>query len=818
VPRNGQRASALSRRTGNGRCKHYKSIDLESCKLLHKIHPAPPKARRLKPDYYLAAAIVLVCAALCGGCARRSASATGRRRDPRDRRPPAAGVADHLAPGLPMTDRLRLLIRSIDPNQGYGQDGIRADGIKAQIDADNTPEVLNYLLPKYAEELLNAGRTQEALDQFERIEKLWKRTDPSRWNEKGPRILHLRAIAYLRMGEEDNCLTNHNAESCRFPIAGGGVHKIQRGARGAVRTLLQILAEHPKDLTARWLLNISYMTLGEYPGAVPKQWLIEPSHFKSDYDVGRFKDIAGSVGMDMQRLSGGVIVEDFDGDGLLDVMVSAVGVNDQLRYFHNDGDGKFTERTKEAGLIGEVGGLNIMQTDYNNDGFPDVLVLRGAWNGPAGHWPLSLLRNNGNGTFTDVTEQAGLLRFHPTQTAVWFDYNNDGNLDLFIGDESRPDDPNPCELFRNNGDGTFTDVTKESGVDFQGYVKGVVSADFDNDGRPDLFLSVQGSPNVLFHNDGPASSGGGPMGAWKFTNVAHEAGVEEPGYSFSCLALDYDNDGRPDLFVSGFGSDQGGQVGDVVADYEGLPVADDYPRLYHNNADGTFTDVTKAAHVHKLLWGMGINFGDLDNDGWQDFYVGTGSPDLEFLVPNRAFRNAGGKYFQDVTTSAGLGHLQKGHGIAFADLNNDGQQDIVESMGGIRDADTAWFAFYENPGHASHWLTLKLEGTKTNRAAIGARVKVTLDTPAGSRDIYRTVGSGSSFGANPLRLEIGLGNADRIRQVEVFWPVTPQRQILRDLQMDRFYKIREGDAAAEPWDLRPFPYSHTPAAHHHHMV
>jgi hypothetical protein len=728
---------------------------------------------------------------------------------------PRTGPVDFHSPGLPMTDRLQLLVKSIDPDDIVGMDKLRAERLKAKLDADSSPEVLNYLLPKYAEELLNAGRTQEALAQFDRLERLWKRTDPALWKEKKSTILLLRAVGYLRMGEEDNCLTNHNAESCRFPIAGGGVHKIQRGARGAVRTLLQILAEHPKDLTARWLLNISYMTLGEYPGAVPKQWLIEPSHFKSEYDVGRFKDIAGSVGMDMQRLSGGVIVEDFDGDGLLDVMVSAVGVNDQLRYFHNDGDGKFTERTKEAGLIGEVGGLNIMQTDYNNDGFPDVLVLRGAWYHHQGHWPLSLLRNNGNGTFSDVTEQAGLLRFHPTQTAVWFDYNGDGNLDLFIADESKDDDPNPCELFRNNGDGTFTDVSKETGVDYLGFVKGVVSADFDNDGRPDLFLSVQGSPNVLFHNDGPASPGGGPKSAWKFTDIAHKAGVEAPRFSFSCLTFDYDNDGWPDIFVSSY-SFLNVAPGDVAADYLGLPHRDEYPCLFHNNRDGTFTDVTRAAHVHKLLWGMGINFGDLDNDGWQDFYVGTGTPDLAFLVPNRAFRNAGGKYFQDVTTSAGLGHLQKGHGIVFADLNNDGQQDVLESMGGILDADTAWFAFYENPGHANHWLTLKLEGIKTNRAAIGARVKVTVDTPAGSRDIYRTVGSGGSFGANPLRLEIGLGNADRIRQVEVFWPVTQQRQILRDLRMDRFYKIREGDATAVPWDLKPFPYSHAPAPHPHH--
>lgn len=714
-----------------------------------------------------------------------------------------------------MPERLRIIFDAIDPDNIVGMDTKKVARIKAKMDMDSSPEVLNFLLPKYADELLSAGKTQEALDQFDRMEKLWKRTAPSLWKEKKHEIQLARAVAYLRLGEQDNCLNDHNADSCRFPIAGGGVHKLQRGARGAVKTLLEVLAEHPKDLSARWLLNISYMTLGEYPAKVPTQWLIDPSKFKSDCDIGRFKDIAGSVGMEMQRLSGGVIVEDFDGDGLLDVMVSAVGITDQLRYFHNDGNGKFTDRTKEAGLIGEVSGLNMMQTDYNNDGWPDVLVLRGAWYNHQGHWPLSLLRNNGNGTFTNVTEQAGLLRYHPTQTAAWLDYNNDGFVDLFIGNESKDDDPNPCELFRNNGDGTFTDVSKDCGLDYLGFVKGVVSADFDNDGRPDLFLSVQGGSNVLFHNDGPASPGGGPKSPWKFTDIARKAGVEAPRFSFSCLAFDYDNDGWPDLFVSSY-SFMNIEVGDLAADYLGLPLHDERPRLYHNNRDGTFTDVTKAAHVDRVTWGMGINVGDFDNDGWQDFYIGTGTPDLSFLVPNLAYHNAEGKYFHDVTTSAGLGHLQKGHAIAFADLNNDGQQDILESMGGIRDADTAWFSFYENPGHSNHWVTLKFEGTKTNRAAIGARVKVTVDTPTGRRDIHRTVGTGGSFGANPLRMEIGLGKATRIEQVEVFWPVTQQKQVIRDLQMDRFYKVREGDPTATPWALATFPYSHEAVPRHHH--
>jgi hypothetical protein len=265
------------------------------------------------------------------------------------------------------------------------------------------------------------------------------------------------ALSWLRLGEQDNCLSNRTSDSCLFPIRGGGVHKFERGSRGAIRELTAQLTDTPGNLTARWLLNIACMTLNEYPDKVPAPWLIPPKLFESDYPLPRFLNVAGAAGVDVDDLAGGCITEDFDGDGLLDIMCSAMNWSSQLRFFHNNGDGTFTERTQKAGLTGELGGLNIMQTDYNNDGWPDVLVLRGGWQASLGRQPLSLLKNNGDGTFADVTEEAGLLRFHPTQTAVWFDYNNDGWLDLFVGNESARDEEAPCELFRNNGDGTFTE-------------------------------------------------------------------------------------------------------------------------------------------------------------------------------------------------------------------------------------------------------------------------------------------------------------------------------------------------------------------------
>ena len=655
-------------------------------------------------------------------------------------------------------------------------------------------------------QLLQVGLNEDALKENEALLAELRRYVPE--DNKDllrllAQLLTTNALCHLRMGEQANCLLNHNADSCLFPIQGGGVHQLQQGSRDAITVLTDLLGKYPGDLRARWLLNIAYMTVGEYPGKVPPRWLIDPKLFASDYDIKRFPDVAASVGLDFEELAGGVIIEDFDNDGWLDIMKSCWGLNDQLRYFHNNGDGTFTERTEQAGLIGEVSGLNLKQCDYNNDGWMDVLVLRGAWLRTAGHYPVSLLRNNGDGTFTDVTESAGLLRFHPTNSAVWFDYNGDGWIDLFIANESSVRDTGACELFRNNGDGTFTECAAECGLDLVGYFKGVVSADYNNDGRPDLYLSAQDRPKMLLRNDGPAGPDRSPRAPWHFTDVADEAGVIDPPCSFSCWFWDYDNDGWPDIMVTGYSVQD---VGDVAADYLGLPHAGQKAHLYHNNRDGTFEDVSKAAGVNKLLHTMGCNFGDLDNDGWLDFYVGTGNPELAMLIPNRMFRNDGGRRFQDVTAAGGFGNLQKGHGIAFADINNDGAQDIFSVVGGAAEADTAHSQLFANPGHGNNWIKLKLEGVKSNRAAIGARIKVVVDTGAGEREIHRTVDSGASFGANPMRQEIGLGQARTIKRVEIFWPVTGVTQVVTGLAINHLYQIREGAAAPTLLELRSFPW------------
>jgi len=647
----------------------------------------------------------------------------------------------------------------------------------------------------YATELVNAGLIPEALRAIEELRQDSEVISPEAARRGAPLLMHLEATALFRLGELQNCAEHHNRQSCLLPIRGQGVHQQREGSTKALEVLTRLLAQDPGDLRARWLLNIAHMTLGTYPEKVPPALLIPPAAFAAEHPLPRFPDVSGEAGLEIFGLSGGAILDDFDHDGRLDLMTSSIGFNDQMKLFRNRGDGTFEDRTAASGLLGETGGLNMVQADYDNDGWVDALVLRGGWMGSEGKFPLSLLRNNGDGTFTDTTAAAGLIRFGPTQTATWLDYDGDGWLDLFVGYESIPDVPKPCQLFHSNRDGTFTEVGAATGLNVVAFVKGVTSGDYDNDGRPDIYVSLGGGDNFLFHNDGP----GAAPGSWRFTNVAAAAGVTEPKTSFPTCFFDYDNDGFLDLFVSGYGA----MAEDVAADYLGLPTSGERARLYHNRGDGTFEDVTRAKGLYRVIIGMGLNYGDLDNDGFLDLYVGTGNPYFSTLVPNLLFRNDGGRRFQDVTTAVDVGHLQKGHAIAFGDVDNDGDQDIFEEMGGAVFSDRSFSALYANPGFPAAWLQLELVGTRSNRGAIGARVKVTVDEGAGTRAIHRTVGSGGSFGASPLRLEIGLGAAQRVLAVEVRWP-GGGTQAVSGLVPRRRYRITEGQERPQPVEVKPF--------------
>jgi hypothetical protein len=672
----------------------------------------------------------------------------------------------------------------------------RAFLLARQLEGAPSPAERLRLRRSIAVELIHSGRVGEALKMLRALETDARANDPGGWRQYQTNARMLEVLAYMRMAEDQNCHLAGNRDACLAPIRGPGVHLQREGSTRAIQALEEVVRREPDNLRARWLLNIAHMTLGSYPEGVPARQRIPPAAFAPGYALPRFDNVAREVGVDVSSLSGGAILDDFDGDGRLDLMVSAMGFADQLRLFHNRGDGTFEDRTERAGLTGEVGGLNLVQADYDNDGFVDALVLRGGWLGSQGRFPLSLLRNRGDGTFTDVTREAGLLRFAPTQTAAWLDYDGDGWLDLFVGNESTAGEDHPCQLYRNDGAGAFTNVAGESGVAFVGFVKGVVSGDYDNDGRPDLYLSVFGGDNVLFRNEGPRSAA--PGGGWRFTDVAASAGVTGPRASFGTFFFDYDNDGWLDLFVAGYGRKSGDGlpvVEDVAGDYLGLPHDGETGRLYRNE-NGTFKDVTTAANLDKVVPAMGLNFGDLDNDGWLDFYAGTGTPDLGMLVPNRMFRNAEGRTFQDVTTSGHFGHLQKGHAVCFGDVDNDGDQDVFEQMGGAYLADKARSTLFQNPGNGNAWLGLELEGVRSNRRAVGARIKVVTGGGPGPRSIYRSVGSGGSFGASPFRQEVGLGAASRVERVEVFWPATGVVQTMEGLEPRRRYRIREGSAEA----------------------
>jgi hypothetical protein len=534
---------------------------------------------------------------------------------------------------------------------------------------------------------------------------------------------------------------------------------------------LKYLEQKPDDLEVKWLLNLTYMTVGKYPSGVPAKYLISPSVFESKEDIGRFKDVAPQSGIHLTSMAGGIALDDFENNGLLDIVTSSSDACEPLHYFHNNGDGTFTDRTKEAGLSDQLGGLSLFQTDYNNDGCLDLYVPRGAWQF-LNH--RSLLRNNCDGTFTDVTHEAGLDQpLTASQASVWADIDNDGWLDLFVGNEQ-----GPSLLFHNKGDGTFEEISHAAGVDRSAMTKAVVAADYDNDGYVEFLCFNLSGQNFLYHNNHDRT----------FTEVARQAGVQLPWASFAAWFFDYDNDGWPDLFVPVFPT----SLEEALKSYLGLPHNAETLKLYRNQGSGTFRDVTAEVGLDRVFNVMGSNFGDVDNDGYLDIRLGTGTPPYGNLLPNVLFRNNAGKSFVDITASSGTGGLHKGHGVAFVDIDRDGDEDMLTMIGGAVPGDAHAFRLFENPGQGNDWINLKLVGVKSNRAAIGARIKVTVENEGKTkRSIFRTVGSGGSFGASPLEQHIGLGKSARVLEIEIWWPATNTRQTFTNVSKNQFVEIKE---------------------------
>ncbi len=649
--------------------------------------------------------------------------------------------------------------------------------------------------------LLRLGDEEDGISCLERaleLTEIMKSTVPA---EIVNHTLFRLGVAYMRRGETENCCLRNTADSCVLPIRGGGIHVQQGPSKQAISYFSRVLENtttyESLHLAVRWLLNIAYMTIGGYPEQVPKAYLIPRTAFESDENIPRFMNIAPKLGLDTFDLSGGAIVDDFDNDDYLDIVTSTWDTRGQMHFFKNNRDGTFSDVTHEVGLTGVYGGLNMVQADYDNDGDTDILVLRGAWLIAQGQHPNSLLRNNGDGTFTDVTFDAGLAEVHyPTGTAAWGDYDNDGDLDVYIGNETSKGRNGknlraPCQLFRNNGDGTFTDVAAQAGVQNNRFAKAVVWGDYNGDRWQDLYVSNFKGGNRLYHNNGDGT----------FTPMARKLNVDLPEVSFPAWFWDFDNDGTLDLYVSAYSA----KLEHLTASWIGLhteQVNAVMARLYRGDGNGGFEEVSTQYNLIRPTAPMGSNFGDLDNDGYLDFYLGTGYPDYENIMPNVMYRNDRGLRFADVSVAGGFSNLQKGHGVAFADLDNDGDQDIFEQMGGALPGDAYGNILYENPGFGNHWITVKLVGHQSNRSAIGARIHAQVIENGSPRSIYKHVNSGGTFGGNPLRQTIGLGGASKIEKLEVFWPTTNITQTFRDVSCNQFIQIVEGEEQYTKFTLR----------------
>ena len=517
-------------------------------------------------------------------------------------------------------------------------------------------------------------------------------------------------------------------------------------------------------------------TLGQ-PVLVPDPWFVETG---SKAGLASFRDTCGNAAKDylVETLGSGVALFDYNNDGLVDVLLvngSSLEIlsNPNLprassRLFRNNGDGTFTDVTKESGLINLGWGVGVTVGDFDNDGYRDVFITNFGTN--------ALFHNNGNGTFTDVTRDAGLEGGNWSTGCAWGDYDRDGRLDLYvaryvdfeIGRMPRPGTNTYCNyrgvpvacgprglpglpdlFYHNEGNGKFREVSRDTGVTdtIRGYGLGVVWLDFDNDGWPDIFVANDSMPNYLWHNKGNGT----------FEEVAFEAGcaLSADGRAQSNMGIavgDYDNDGWLDLFVTHF--------------------SEDYNTLYHNN-HGKFEDVTYQAGMgtfgyRNLAWGAG--FADFDNDGWKELFVANGhiypqaiQAGNRYFQENQLFRNLrDGRFDLIQREESGFSDARSGRGAAFGDLGGDGRIEIV-----VNNIDSQPFLYKSARNSAGRWVRFKLIGVKCNRDAIGARISVS----AGGLTQMDEVRSADSFAScSDVRLHFGLADATVVDKVQIRWP------------------------------------------------
>ena len=509
----------------------------------------------------------------------------------------------------------------------------------------------------------------------------------------------------------------------------------------------------------------------------------------------RFRHFKGNDGISINReeFGPGVCVADFDGDGWPDIYfvngrdLYGHGISVTNALYRNNHDGTFSDVTEKAGVPGTGYGLGCVWGDFDNDGFPDLLVTQYGKN--------VLYHNTGNGTFTDVTDKAGVGglesgAFH--SGATFLDYDRDGWLDLYVGSyvdlgnkrycklggvlsSCAPSEyrGSPDALYHNNHDGTFTNATRAAGI-YQpnGKNLSVQAADYDNDGWPDLFVANDGLNAYLYHNE--------HNGTFKEVGLTTGMAVTARGSVMAamCISLgDYDNDGQLDLYISDFQRSS--------------------DHLWHNDGKGFFDEVSDEAGITRPtrdVLSFGGGFIDYDNDGWLDIFIANGHvyPEVEQATPgthyrqiNSLFHNEGNGRFVEVGKSSGTGFESPyvGRGVAFADLDNDGFVDVVIANNG-----DAPLVLHNSGGSGNQFLNLKLVGKKTNRDAMGARIRVVSGMASQIREI---AGGGSYLSQSELRANFGLGKAKRAELVEITWP-GGQRQTFRDVEAGKFYLVEEG--------------------------
>ena len=614
-------------------------------------------------------------------------------------------------------------------------------------------------------------------------------------------------LAEFRLGEADkaakrfeNIIQNYRRHSGAYYYL--GVYHLRHGnLEKAVTNFKESLRLKPRDPETLWNLWTAYSQLGGYPEELPEEFkIVRRGEVTSPARVGKpekirrntqantlkqkhpyesrrfpkaesqFTDVAPDLKMDKVDGGRGSAWGDYDNDGDEDIV--AVGTYQSHALYRNNGDGTFTDVAEQAGIADPRGGWGSLFADYDNDGYPDLYITRGGWSGPAEN---TLYHNNGDGTFTDVTHAAGVADPQSSFCAAWADYDNDGYIDLYIADGVIGDGAANV-LYHNNGDGTFTNTAESAGVANTGNSLGTAWGDYDKDGYIDLHVVNFGQSNVLYRNNGDGT----------FTDVTPTTGMNIPvSDAFVTFFLDVDNDADLDIFISNSGSFQAFIAGQITG---AAPHDADRQVLYRNNGDGTFTDVTRESGLYHAFGAMGANFGDIDSDGYLDIYLATGAPQMGRLERDALFRNNGDGTFTDATFALGLGNLGKGHGVTFGDIDTDGDVDIYVPVGGAFIGDQWHNLFYQNAGVGNNYITLKLVGVKSNRDGIGAKVTLRV----GDSVIYREVSGGCGFGStNSLSLEIGLKARTKIDVLEIVWP-SGQVDTHRNLSVNQRLVVTEG--------------------------